>query len=50
MANEKQAASGTLKIARYDDELGKQGNLISRGAIAQYIYPWIYHSTKFTSP
>ena len=28
MANEKQAASGTLKIARYDDELGKQGNLI----------------------
>ena len=28
MANEKQAASGTLKIARYDDELGKQGNLV----------------------
>ena len=28
MANEKQAASGPLKIARYDNKLGKQGNLV----------------------
>ena len=50
MANEKQAASSTLIIARYNDKLGEQGNLISRGAIAQYIYPWIYYSAKLTSP